>query len=81
MTNIRGSRVTILKNNTYRMELIIMLLIGVLVGSGSLKLYYMIDTIYVAEPLKSLCKGGQLYKQTDPRSGVYIKQDKECENA
>lgn len=81
MTNIRGRKVTILRNTTYRMELIIVLLIGVLMGSGGLKLYYMIDTIYIAEPLKSLCKGGELYKQTDPRSGVYIKQDRECENA
>lgn len=81
MTNIRGSKVTILRNTTYRMELIIVLLIGVLLGSGGLKLYYMIDTIYIAEPLKSLCKGGELYKQTDPHSGVYIKQDRECENA
>ena len=80
MTNIRGKKVSILRNTTYYIELILMFVVGVIVGTCGIKLYYMIDQIYIDQPLQSLCKNGQLYTQIDPRSQVYVKQSKECEN-
>ena len=78
MTNIRGKKVTILRNTWYYAELILVFLSGLLVGGGGMRLYYMIDNYLNAEPIEYLCKGGKAYEQADPVSTVYIKTNKDC---
>lgn len=78
MTNLRGSRVTILNNTRYKLELMAVFILGFGVGWVSHKLLYMIDDYLYGEPIGYLCKHGKVYEQADPVSTVYINIDKEC---
>lgn len=78
MTNIRGNKVTILRNTWYYAELVLVFLLGLAFGGGGIKLYYMIDNYLNAEPIEYLCKNHTVYEQADPTSTVYIKTEQEC---
>ena len=78
MTNIRGNKVTILRNTWYYAELVLIFLLGLVVGGSGMKLYYMIDDYINAEPIEYLCRKGMVYEQANPVSTVYIKTKQEC---
>ena len=78
MTNIRGKKVTILRNTWYYAELVLVFLAGLASGIGGMRLYYMIDNYLNAEPIEYICKNHMVYEQADPTSTVYIKTDREC---
>jgi hypothetical protein len=78
MTNIRGKKVTILRNTWYYAELVLVFLAGLVSGMGGMKLYYMIDNYINAEPIEYLCRNNVVYEQANPISTVYIKTNQEC---
>lgn len=78
MTNIRGNKVTILRNTWYYAELVLVFLLGLASGMGGMRLYYMIDDYINAEPIEYLCRNNVVYEQANPVSTVYVKTNKEC---